>query len=117
MERSDWWRFFAGLLGAAGVALAATAAHAIPDAAAATAVERAALVLVTHGATLLALASLRGRAARLSKIGLLAGSVLFSGSIALRHLAAVEGATALTPYGGICLILAWLCAALTAFRR
>lgn len=117
MQRSDWWRLIAGMLGAAGVALAAAAAHVLAEPGAAAAVERASVIAMVHAAALLAAAPLPGRAAGLACLGFALGTALFSGSIALRHLAGAAAAGPFAPAGGICLILAWVCLALTAARR
>ena len=105
---------FAGLMGAAGVGLAAAAAHLTGDPVLRTAAD----FLLFHAAALLAICAL---AARRRPIGLLAagsliavGSVLFCGDLALRVLAGLRLVPMAAPTGGMLLIAGWLVAAAAA---
>jgi uncharacterized membrane protein YgdD (TMEM256/DUF423 family) len=100
----------AGLMGAAGVALAALAAHS----GAAPGLDAAAHMLLFHAAAVLAGTALLKRA-RLWRPALLAalfawvaGSVLFSADIALRAFAGTRLFAIAAPLGGTTLIAAWL---------
>lgn len=104
------------LLAAVAVGLSAYAAHGVADAGAQSHLYMAALFAFGHG---LALAALAPQTERLfGKAGLLlllAGTVLFSGSLAgevLRH-----WPTALAPVGGTLLMIGWVVWALDALRR
>jgi uncharacterized membrane protein YgdD (TMEM256/DUF423 family) len=112
----------AGLMGAAGVALLAAAAHAAPGAG----LDSAGQILLFHAAALLGgVAALsQGILVRpLATIALAAfvlGAALFSGDIALRAFAGQRLFPYAAPTGGSILILAWLlvaaAGALTAVR-
>jgi uncharacterized membrane protein YgdD (TMEM256/DUF423 family) len=100
----------AALMGAAGVALSALAAHS----AAGSGLEAAAHMLLFHAASVLAGTALIERA-RLWRPALLvalfawvAGSVLFSADIALRALAGSRLFAMAAPLGGTALIGAWI---------
>lgn len=112
------WVSLAGLSGAAGVALAATAAHgALADAAL---VERAALFLLLHAPALVAVAWLADRRGgvwpQLAGLGFLAGEALFCGTLAARG-AGFSVPSGLAPAGGIAFILGWLALAGSALPR
>jgi uncharacterized membrane protein YgdD (TMEM256/DUF423 family) len=107
IDTTNRWRCVAGLFGTSGVILGALAAHAAVDPLATAAVERGSIYQLIHAVALLALAPVRGRVALLAKLALALGILLFSGSIALKHLAGVEALGFLTPIGGTCLILGW----------
>lgn len=106
----------AGLMGAAGVILAAAGAHAAANAG----LDSAAYMLLLHAAALLG-------GAALSQQGLLwrplllvvliawvVGAGLFSGDIALRAFAGHRLFASAAPTGGIVLIAAWLALAAAA---
>lgn len=100
---------------AAGVALLAWAAHGVPPAAQAS-LQQAALVAMLHGIGVAALAPLAiKRQARIALILLLAGTVLFSGSVFAGHAWGLP--TALAPWGGTTLIIGWLLHAWQRFPR
>ena len=105
----------AGVLGGAGVAVAAAGAHLAGGDLARTAAD----FLMIHAAVILAgsvLAALRQRTHVLlgMALGLLTlGSILFSGELALASLAGLRPVPLAAPVGGSCLILGWV--ALTAF--
>ena len=106
----------AGLLGAAGVALAAVGAHAKPgsglDSAAHIALFHALAVIA--GATLLERGGLQRTLLALACLGWLLGTLLFTGSVALRVLLDVRLFPMSAPTGGVTLIAAWLAFALAA---
>ncbi|MNI85430.1 hypothetical protein D3C73_1424250 [compost metagenome] len=60
-----------------------------------------------------------GENARLRWAGvlLIAGTVLFSGSLYVLSITGIKVLGAITPVGGVCFIAGWLCLALEAFSR
>lgn len=111
------WGLTAALLGLIAVALGAVAAHAVADAQAAQALERASLYQLIHALAILYAANLPGRAALLARSLLLAGIVLFCGSIELKYLFAMTQATTIAPTGGAALMLGWLMLGVSALTR
>ena len=111
------WAVVAALLGLSAVALGAVAAHAVADPNAAQALERAAIYLLVHASVLLYATGLSGTTALIARSLLLIGIVLFCGSIELKYLFSVAGATTVAPTGGIALILGWLLLGISAARR
>lgn len=99
-----------GLSGAAGVALSAVAAHAGGGN-----VATAANMLLLHAPALLA-AGLAGRGGlmRAGAFVLLAGLLLFSGDLLLRHYAGARLFPMAAPAGGTLMIAGWLLAAASA---
>lgn len=113
-----WWvrgvRASGGLLAALAVALSAYASHAA-DPAARSGLQIAAMFAFGHGLALLALGRAPvSRTALASLLLMLAGTLLFAGSLVARHLFA--GSSAAAPVGGSLLILAWLLQAVSALR-
>lgn len=106
----------AGLLGAAGVILAAAGAHAAPNAG----LDGAAYLLLFHaaavlGGTALAQQGLLWRPlALVVLIGWITGAALFAGDIALRAFAGHRLFAFAAPTGGVILIGAWLALVLAA---
>lgn len=106
----------AGLMGAAGVALAAAAAHQ-PDAAR---LGSASSMLLFHasaviGAALLAGHGIANRALGfIATFGFIAGAALFAGDLAMRQYAGHGLFTMAAPTGGTLLILSWLILAIAA---
>jgi uncharacterized membrane protein YgdD (TMEM256/DUF423 family) len=102
----------AGLMGAAGVALAAVGAHRSGN----PNVTTAAYFLLLHAAAIIALGARspsRGWGALLAAASLLAlGAVLFSGELAVHALAEITVLPLAAPTGGLLMILGWLVAAL-----
>jgi uncharacterized membrane protein YgdD (TMEM256/DUF423 family) len=96
------------------VAVAAYAAHAA-DPQARLRLGLAAAFAFGHGLALLALRSRDGVLAIAVRAGFIAGTVLFSGSLAGAALLGLP--TALAPAGGTVLILAWLLAAADLLRQ
>ena len=106
----------AGIMGAAGVALAAAAAHARPGAG----LDSAAYILLFHAAAILGGAALSQQdvlwrpLATLALAGWVLGSLLFAGDIALRAFADQRLFAMAAPTGGTILIAAWLAVAASA---
>ncbi len=104
----------AGLIGAAGIALAAMASHAY----AGTSLPIAATMLSLHAPAIIALAAARKAAllhdlvGRIAAWGLVAGVVVFSGDLAMRTFNGVPLFPMAAPLGGATLIAAWCAAAL-----
>jgi uncharacterized membrane protein YgdD (TMEM256/DUF423 family) len=100
---------YAGLAGAAGVALAAMGAHGEGYAA----LTPPAYFLLMHAAAALAIAALAARSAHpgtflLAAVILLVGVSLFSGDIAVRTLLGHRLFPMAAPLGGTTMILGWL---------
>lgn len=112
--------FLAGLAGAAGVALAAAAAHL-----GGAGLETAATFLILHAAALVGVTALASGApgtpaARVALIGgfvLFTGLVLFSGDLAARAFLDDRLFPMAAPTGGTLLIAGWLGLAISAFFR
>lgn len=103
------------VLAAAGIALSAYAAHAA-DAGARASLQSAALMLLVHGVALAAIAPQRGVGlGRIALGAMLAGVLLFAGSLVAAHFLATP--TRLAPVGGGLLIASWLVLAATMARR
>lgn len=100
----------AGLMGAAGIVLAAAGAHAVPGAG----LDSAAYMLLFHAAALLAAAGLVQQRMLWRPLALavlaawLVGAVLFSGDVAMRAFTGHRLFAMAAPSGGIILILGWL---------
>lgn len=105
-----------GLLGGAGVVLAAAGAHMAPG----RSLDQAALVALVHGPAIFAVLAggrsgvLRPLLALVAAGGFAAGTLLFSGQLALRSLADLSLFRMAAPTGGFILIGAWIVAALAA---
>ncbi|HLX13693.1 MAG TPA: DUF423 domain-containing protein [Bradyrhizobium sp.] len=106
----------AGLMGAAGIMLAAAGAHVAPG----SGLDSAAYMLLFHAAAMLGGAALmqQGVLWRPLAIAVLSawvlGAALFSGDIALRAFAAHRLFPFAAPSGGFLLIAAWLALAVAA---
>ncbi len=111
------WGVTAALLGLSAVALGAIAAHAVAEAQAAQALERASLYQLIHALAILYATGLPGKAALLARCLLLAGIVLFCGSIELKYLFSLIQATVVAPTGGVALMLGWLMLGVSALIR
>jgi uncharacterized membrane protein YgdD (TMEM256/DUF423 family) len=118
------------LLTAAGVSLliatiaGAVGSHALPpvDAAALRSFETAVQFQFFHGLGVVAIVAvgLEGRDGRLRAVAawlMLAGTVLFCGSIYARTLGAAPGIVRLAPYGGVAFMLAWLAFAVSPWLK
>ncbi|WP_072390400.1 DUF423 domain-containing protein [Hyphomicrobium sp. CS1GBMeth3] len=110
-----WNTAVAGLLGAAGVVLAAAAAHRVAEPSLTT----AALFLLLHGGAAIALSALSGGSSvstgfLVSASLMLVAVALFSGDVAARVLIGDRVFPFAAPLGGSLLILSWIGAAATA---
>ena len=109
----------AGLMGAAGVALAAAAAHAAPG----VGLDSASQILMVHAVALVAAAGAVAAGlvwrplALAALIGFVLGTLFFSGDIALRTFVGNRLFPMAAPTGGSILILSWLAFALAAAVR
>ncbi len=103
----------AGLMGAAGVGLAAWAAHRAGGDTLAT----AALFLLIHAAAVTALARGDGTAILGPATVLAIGATLFSGDLALRTTAGVTLWAMAAPTGGVLMIAGWLWLGCAGFIR
>jgi uncharacterized membrane protein YgdD (TMEM256/DUF423 family) len=111
-----------GLMGAAGVALMAAAAHSAPG----TGLDSAGSLLLVHAAAVLTMTALfeRGLLWRPLAIavaaGFVIGAALFASDVSLRAFAGHRLFPMAAPTGGMTLILSWLaltiCAITTAMR-
>ena len=103
----------AGLMGATGVAFAAMASHAY----AGTSLSVAATMLSLHAPAVIAIAIgrkaglLADLPARIAAWGLVVGTALFSGDLALRSFAGTSLFPMAAPAGGMMMIAAWIGAA------
>ena len=106
----------AGLMGAAGVVLAAASAH-MPDA---TRLASASSMLLFHASAVIGAALLTGHGIAQRPLGLTAtygfivGAALFAGDLAMRQYAGHGLFTMAAPTGGTLLILSWLVLAIAA---
>jgi uncharacterized membrane protein YgdD (TMEM256/DUF423 family) len=106
----------AGLLGAAGVTLAAVAAHRVPTPAMASAAQ----MLMVHAVAVLAISAWAVRSAnaagwwRTAARVMLLGVALFSGDIALRGLELGQLFPRAAPVGGSLTILSWVLVSIAA---
>jgi len=119
MTPSGWrrlWQGAAGLLGAAGLALAAAAAH-LAIGGEPRHLELAAGFLILHALALLGVAALTHGGARWLRLAgalFTLGAVCFSGGLVLIAVAG-QGMAPLVPVGGTALIMGWLALAIAAF--
>ncbi|WP_425148061.1 DUF423 domain-containing protein [Deinococcus sp.] len=101
------------LLAGSGVALGAFAAHALKGSLSAAMLEvfeTGVRYQMYHGLGLLALAALPGQ--RRAPLWLLLGTLIFSGSLYLLSLSGLKVLGAITPIGGVLLLIGWGLAAL-----
>ncbi|TPW28869.1 DUF423 domain-containing protein [Martelella alba] len=103
--------FFAGLIGASGVALAAAAYHGSNPM-----LQSAALICLAHGPALIGLAILSGRikAALAAGIVMIFGTALFAGDIIAKTYAGTSLFFLAAPIGGSSVILSWVLVAVAA---
>jgi uncharacterized membrane protein YgdD (TMEM256/DUF423 family) len=107
----------ASLMGAAGVVLAAAAAHAAPGAG----LDSAAYLLLFHAVAVLGAGALvqQGQlwppAALVAMAGYVLGGALFAGDVSMRAFAGHRLFPMAAPGGGTILIVSWLVLALAAF--
>lgn len=109
----------AGLMGAAGVVLAALAAHAAPGAG----LDGASQMLLAHAlailgaSALIGVGRLREFGVGLAMLGWIVGGALFAGDVSLRAFTGHRLFPMAAPTGGTLLIVAWVVFALTAAVR
>ena len=104
---------YGALLAGSGVALGAFGAHALKaslSAAMLEVFETGVRYQMYHGLGLLALAALPAQ--RRAPIWLLAGTVIFSGSLYALSLSGIKVLGAITPIGGVLMLVGWVLAAL-----
>ena len=107
---------FAGLMGAAGVGLAAASAHGTPGAG----LDSAGYLLLFHAAAVLGGTALLHQAMLSRTVGLIAlagfviGGALFAGDVAARAFIGARLFPMAAPTGGMILIASWLVVALAA---
>ena len=101
------WLTAAALVGLLCVAFGAFAAHGISDPKAQEWLRTGALYGFVHALAVFAAASLHSRRARFVPPVLLAGVVLFSGSLWAMALGAPRWLGAVTPIGGLCFLAGW----------
>ncbi|MDX2229584.1 MAG: DUF423 domain-containing protein [Leptolyngbyaceae cyanobacterium bins.349] len=75
-----------------------------------------------HALALLAVGILMSQAKQvpitlpIAGFALIAGVLIFSGSLYVLSLSGIKWLGAITPFGGVCLMLGWVCLAITAFK-
>ncbi|MBX9466564.1 MAG: DUF423 domain-containing protein [Rhizobium sp.] len=112
LRDNRWAAVAAGLIGAAGVGLAAAASHAGGEAL----LRPASTICLAHAPALIALA-LAGEKIRLSglaALGMSIGTLLFSGDLVARHFLGTGVFPMAAPTGGMTLIASWLLLAIAA---
>jgi uncharacterized membrane protein YgdD (TMEM256/DUF423 family) len=107
-----WAAVAAGLIGAAGVGLAAAASHAGGEAL----LRPASTICLAHAPALLALslASGRLRFSAIAALGMMIGTALFAGDLVTRHFLGSGLFPMAAPTGGLALIASWLVLAVGA---
>lgn len=114
-HRPRWPAVIGALLAGVSVGLSAYASHALEGIARQHLLMAAAFVF-GHGVALVALSGrTRGRLGTSASLLLLAGTLLFSGSLAAKSL--FGWPSMLAPWGGTMLMLGWLLHAIEAWRR
>ncbi len=106
------WQAVAGVSGGIGVIAGALAAHAAGDAHLAKLAETASYYQLIHAAVLLWLASSGRVWLRAARWLVLAGTVLFCGTLYLKALTPWSGPGVFAPIGGMAFIVAWALVAL-----
>ena len=101
------WRLAAAVAGFLCVGFGAFAAHGIADPKAQEWLRTGALYGFVHALAVFAAASLPSRHARFAPPFLLAGIVLFSGSLWAMALGGPRWLGAVTPIGGLCFLAGW----------
>ncbi|WP_372012581.1 DUF423 domain-containing protein [Pseudoxanthomonas sp. 10H] len=115
-RRGGWLAAAGAVMAALGIGASAYAAHGVADLHARGNLQTASLYAFAHGALLVALAPApRGRMRGVALAGLLAGTLLFAGSLAAGAL--LGWPTRLAPAGGMLLMASWLLLAIDALRR
>lgn len=115
------WTAVAAVLLALGVALGAFGAHGLRgriDEYSMTIYERAVMYHFIHALGLLIISTMAPRPGLNWAAGLLvAGIVLFSGSLYVLAITGVKTPGAITPFGGVAFIAAWAVLAVSSLRR
>lgn len=114
---NNGWIPLIALLGVSAVAIGAIAAHVVSDPKAVAALEKAALYQLIHAVVMLFTLLLSGGLAMFCRWVMLVGIVLFCGSIEVKYLLDVKQATVVAPFGGVCLMLAWILLGVTGMRQ
>lgn len=117
VEPKRVWTIVAGLSGLTAVVLGAVGAHATADEHLAKLAETASYYQLIHAAVLLWLATAPSRWLQGARWLILAGTVLFSGTLYLKAFTGGTTAVSLAPVGGVSFILAWGLIALGGFQR
>ncbi len=114
------WTSVAAVLLALAVAIGAFGAHGLRgrlDAYSMGIYERAVLYHFIHALGLLIVSTMLPRVTQIVCWLLLAGIILFSGSLYLLAVTGIRTLGAVTPFGGISFIAAWICLAVCAIRK
>lgn len=107
---------FAGLMGAAGIVLAAASAHGTPG----SGLDSAGYMLLLHAATVVGGVALLNQSNLSRTVGLIAlggfvlGAALFAGDVAARAVIGSRLFPMAAPTGGVILIASWLALAVAA---
>jgi len=111
-ETTGWAALAAGIIGAAGVGLAAAASHAGGEAL----LRPASTICLAHAPALIALSLAAGRLrfSALAALGMITGTLLFSGDLVARHFLGGGLFPMAAPTGGLTLIASWLLLAVGA---
>ena len=116
-----WMQLCAGAFGFVAVALGAFAAHGLKsklDAYALDIMATATQYLLLHAAVLLALSAIpSGRWTNLAALALATGALLFSGSLYALAFSGIKGLGAITPIGGLLLLMGWGLVIVAAYTR
>lgn len=106
MASNRWAALAAGLIGAAGVGLAAAASHAGGEAL----LRPASTICLAHAPALIALSLAAGRLrfSTLAALGMTIGTALFAGELVARHFLGSGLFPMAAPTGGLTLIASWL---------
>ena len=112
MRDNRWAAMAAGLIGAAGVGLAAAASHAGGEAL----LRPASTICLAHAPALVALSLAGGRIrlASLVALGMSIGTLLFAGDLVAKHFLGAGLFPMAAPIGGMMLIVSWLLLAIGA---
>lgn len=111
-HENRWAAVAAGLIGAAGVGLAAAASHAGGEAL----LRPASTICLAHAPALVALSLAAGRLrlSSLAAVGMVLGCLLFAGDLVARQLLGTGLFPMAAPTGGMTLIASWLLLAIGA---
>ncbi len=109
-------RVLAGVFGFWGVAGGALAAHAVKDPHAAAIVRMGANYALVHGILLLCWEA-EDKIARAAMACFTAGTLFFSGSLALKYGLGITAAGVFAPVGGTLLMLGWLTVIARSLRK